>query len=89
MRKIICVILCVVFISFVFAGCGSTTSDSNSNNQLYTHIHFFDKTEGYCATVTSDYVGTVGITIKTKEYGSVFLPHGTYQLFEDVCPYCS
>lgn len=89
MKKIICIILCMIFISFAFVGCCSTDSESDSGNQLYTHIHFFNKTEGYCATVTNYSIGSIGIKIETKEYGSSFLPHGTYQLFENVCPYCS
>ena len=89
MKKIICIILCMIFVSFTFAGCCSTTSESNSSNQLYTHAHFFDKIEGHCATVTNSSIGSIGIKLETKEYGSLYLPHGTYQLFEDVCPYCS
>lgn len=80
-----------MFIVFIFSGCSSVaTSNSDSDDDCrYTHVHFFDKIEGYCATVTKESIGSIGVAVETKEFGSMYLPHGTYQYFEDVCPYCS
>lgn len=57
----------------------------------FYHIHISDKIESHCATVSKWYDNdNGGIEVNTKEYGSMFLSEGTYQLFENAekCPYC-
>lgn len=57
----------------------------------FYHIHISDEIESHCATVSKWYDNSGGIEVNTKEYGSMFLSEGTYQLFENAekCPYCA
>ena len=57
----------------------------------FYHIHFGDTITSHCANVSKWYDDAGGIEVNTKEYGSMFLSEGTYQLFENAkkCPYCS
>lgn len=86
-KKIIALVLCLICLVTVFTGCGNMSM--GIGNYSYEHIHFFDRQDGYCATIEKWYDCSTGIEVKTKEYGSIFLAEGTYMLFENTCPYCS
>ena len=88
MKKIIGLVVCVILMLLMFAGCGNMAI-IDPGNYSYRHVHFSDKVEGYCATVEKWHDNDSGIEVKTREFGSLFLSEGTYILFEDDCPYCS
>lgn len=87
MKKIVCLILCVLLILPVLAGCNENWGIGNYN---WRHVHFTDATEGHCATITSWHNNSTGIEIHTEECGSMFLSEGSYILFENEsdCPFC-
>jgi hypothetical protein len=87
MRKLIgglFIVTCMVLMS----GCGNHSL--GPGNYTFKHIHLTDSVKGHCATVESWRDDDVGIEVKTKEYGPMFLSEGSYILFSDggKCPYC-
>ena len=88
MKKMFAVILCVVMLCMVLAGCNENIGFGNFS---WKHVHFSDAVGGHCATITSWHDNETGIELHTEECGSMFLSEGSYILFEDgaKCPFCN
>ena len=91
MKKIICICLIVALLAWlmpVLCSCGNQSL--GLGNLHFTHIHFSDGCEAYCASVEKWYDNELGIEVRTSEYGPIYLAEGTYMLFETAadCPYC-
>ena len=88
MRKIVMLVIALICVVCVLAGCGNMSM--GPGNYTFKHIHISDATEGYCGTVEKWYDNETGVEVKTSEYGAIYLSEGTYILFGDAthCPYC-
>ena len=87
MKKVICLILCVMLILPILTGCNENWGIGNYE---WKHVHVSDGVNGYCATITSWHDNDRGIELHTNEFGDVFLSEGTYALFSNAaqCPFC-
>lgn len=54
-------------------------------NYSYTKVHIFGQR---CYEIESWHDNSIGIEVKTKDYGSIYLSEGRYMLVEDKCPIC-
>lgn len=90
MNKIFALIICLVLLVSCLAGCGNKAV-FDLGEFSFTHIHFTDMTEGYCATVEKWHDNEEGCEVKTTEFGSIYCSEGSYILFESAskCPYCN
>ena len=89
MKKFLTLIICIVILSTCLASCGNrAVLDPGAFS--FTHIHFTDMTEGYCATIEKWWDNEEGIEVRTTEYGAISCSEGSYNLFESAhnCPYC-
>ena len=87
MRKIICLLLVIVAMGLVLAGCNESWGIGNYE---FRHVHIVGAAEGHCATVDSWHDNELGVELHTKEFGDMYCSEGTYFLFEDgnSCPFC-
>jgi len=87
-RKILYIIMSLIILStFILTSCGNLSIGAGNFNFKKVHIHLgsIDR----CLTIEKWYDNEgMGIEVKTKECGSLFLSEGTYILIEDKCPIC-
>lgn len=84
MRKFVSMILIALFVVTMFVGC------CNRRSPVYEKVHVVTHDYSGCFTVEKWYDKLSGIEVLTKEYGTMYLPNGTYILIEkdDNCPFC-
>lgn len=80
-------VLIIIFIMLVFAACGNHSLGVGKFTFRKIHIFVHDG-PAMCLTVTKWYECDIGIEVRTKEYGSLWLSEGTYMLCENECPIC-
>lgn len=87
MRKTIIALILGIVMAISLTGCNMGIGFGDYS---FYHVHISDQINSTCATVSKWYDDGGGIEVNTKEYGSMFLSEGTYQLFESAekCPYC-
>ena len=86
-NKMIMVLMALMIAVAGLTGCGNQSW--GLGNFTFTHVHFSDNVNGYCATVEKWYDNENGIEVKTAEYGSMFLSEGSYILLDGAaCPFC-
>lgn len=87
MKKILCVILSLA-ICLCFAGCGNMSLGFGS--YTFTKVHIDTHSYSGCLSVEKWYNSRVGLSVKTKEVGEIYLSEGTYILLEgtEECPFC-
>ena len=88
MKKIIAIMLCVVAMVAMLAGCGNHSI--GLGNYTFEKVHVDTHHYSGCLTVEKWYEGSSGIEVKTKEAGAIFLSEGSYILIEGnkPCPFC-
>ena len=89
MKKIIAVILVVVMLTTLLAGCGNMSL--GFGNYSYETVHVDTHNYSGCLSVEKWYEnGGSGIEVLTKEGVSLFLSEGTYTLIggDNGCPLC-
>lgn len=86
MKKIIAMIMAVILIAVMFAGCGNMSM--GFGNFTFRKIHVDTYHYSGCFTVEKWFDSTSGIEVKTREAGSMYLAEGMYMLIEDECPFC-
>jgi len=82
------VILIIIFMMVVLGACGNHNIGFGNFTFTKVHIFVYDGPD-MCLTVEEWYEGDIGIEVRTKEYGSLWLSEGTYMLCENDCPICS
>ena len=87
MKRIICLIVVALILMLSLTACNMSMGFGNYS---FTHVHFTDMTEGYCATVEKWYDNSEGIEVLTTEFGSMYLSEGSYIMFGEGtrCPFC-
>lgn len=85
-KKIIALVLAVVCICIILAGCGNMSL--GLGNYTFRKIHVDTHNYSGCFTVEKWYDNSSGIEVKTKEAGFMYLAEGMYMLIEDECPFC-
>ena len=89
MKKIISIIL---IITVLFLVCSLTTSCNQGlgfGNYTFTKVHICVGDVNKCVEIEKWYDNEIGIEVKTKNYGALYLSEGTYFLVEDKCPICN
>ena len=90
MKKVIAFVLILIMV-LALSACGNRSI--GFGNYSFKHVHFTDAVGGHCATVEKWYEceGSIGIEMKTTEYGAIWCSEGTYIMFEsgERCPYCN
>lgn len=85
MKKIIAILMGLVLIGTLCA-CGNMSM--GFGNFTFEKIHVDTYHHSGCFTVESWHDNEIGIEVKTKEAGSMYLSDGTYVLVSDDCPFC-
>lgn len=89
MKKIITsilAILMVILLLTVATGCNRSLGFGNYN---FKKIHIFTHDgNDLCLTIEKWYEHDIGIEVKTKECGALWLSEGTYMLCSGECPIC-
>ena len=85
-KKIIALVLAVVCICGILAGCGNKSM--GFGNFTFKKVHIDTHNYSGCFTIETWYDYSSGIEVKTEEAGSMFLAEGMYMLIEDECPFC-
>lgn len=80
-------ILIVMFMTVVFGACGNHSVGFGNYHFAKVHIFVHDGPDR-CLTIEKWYEDTIGIEVKTKEHGTLWLSEGTYMLCEHDCPIC-
>ena len=85
--KKICIILIVAIIAITLCSCNMSVGLGNFN---YTRIHIEMCDYSGCYTIEKWYENDsgVGVEVKTKELGNIFVSEGLYILVSDKCPIC-
>lgn len=89
MKKIISIIL---IITVLFLVCSLTTSCNKElgfRNYTFKKVHICVGDVNKCVEIEKWYDNEIGIEVKTKNYGALYLSEGTYILIEDKCPICN
>ena len=88
MKKLFAIILSLVMVVTMFAGCGNMSL--GLGNYSYKKIHIDTHHYSGCLTVEKWYDAESGVEVMTKEAGSVFASEGTYILIggNKDCPFC-
>lgn len=88
MKKITAVLMVLVFAASL-CGCGNRAWDPG--NYEFKKVHIDTYNHSGCLTVEKWYEDEkgIGIEVKTKEAGALFLSEGTYILIEKDCPFCN
>ena len=90
MKKIISIILTI---TVLFLVCSLTTSCNQGfglGSHTFTKVHICVGDVNKCVELEKWYDNDgMGIEVKTKNYGALFLSEGTYILIEDKCPLCN
>ena len=85
-KKIIALVLAIVCICGILAGCGNMSM--GFGNLTFRKIHIDTYNYSGCFTVEKWYDHSSGIKVNTKEAGFMYLAEGMYMLIEDECPFC-
>ena len=85
-KKFIVMIMAVLMLATLLAGCGNMSM--GFGNFTFEKIHVDTHNYSGCFTVEKWYDNASGIEVKTKEAGSMYLAEGMYMLIEDECPFC-
>lgn len=85
-KKIIVMIIAIVMLAIMLAGCGNMSM--GVGNFTFEKVHVDTYNYSGCFTIEKWYDNTSGIEVKTKEVGSIYLAEGMYMLIEDECPFC-
>ena len=85
MRKILALLVTVLLL----LGLCSCNESYGLGSFEFKKIHI--DTDGYsgCLTVEKWYDNDMGVEVKTKEVGYLYLSEGTYILIGDTCPICT
>ena len=88
MKKLLAIIIALVMVITMFAGCGNMSW--GMGNYSYKKIHIDTHHYSGCLTVEKWYENSSGIEVLTTEAGSVFASEGTYILLggDKGCPFC-
>ena len=88
MKKLFAILLALVMVVTMFAGCGNMSM--GLGNFSYKKIHIDTHNYSGCLTVEKWYESGSGVEVMTKEAGSVFASEGTYILIggDKDCPFC-
>lgn len=88
MKKIIVMIMVVVMLAVMFAGCGNMSM--GFGNFTFEKIHVDTHNYSGCFTIENWHDSSTGIEVKTREVGSMYLSEGTYVMIEGNvdCPFC-
>lgn len=88
MKKLLAILIALVMVITLFAGCGNMSI--GLGNYRYEKIHIDTHHYSGCLTVEKWYENGSGIEVMTKEAGSVFASEGTYILLggDKGCPFC-
>lgn len=86
MKKIICLVVAIVFMLTMLVGCGNMSI--GPGNFSFKKVHVDTHHQNKCFTIQSWRDDERGIEVNTKEAGSMFLSEGVYMLIEDECPFC-
>lgn len=85
MKKIIALMMVFVMM-VVLCSCGNKSYGLGNYN--YEKVHIDSYHYSGCLTIKNWHDDEMGIEVKTKEAGSLFLSEGTYFLIEGECPFC-
>lgn len=80
-------VLIIMFMTVVFGACGNHSIGLGKFTFRKVHIFVHDGPD-MCLTVEKWYEDDIGIEVRTKEYGTLWLSEGTYMLCEHDCPIC-
>lgn len=88
MKKIIAIILTIMLLVAMLAGCGNMSM--GIGNYTFEKIHVDTHHYSGCFTIEKWYENGAGIEVLTREAGSMFLSEGTYALIggDEGCPFC-
>ena len=75
-------------IALAAAGLCSCNQNIGLGNYSFTKVHITTSERDRCVEISSWHNNDVGIEVKTKDYGSLYLSEGTYILIESKCPIC-
>lgn len=89
MKKLLAIILVLVMVLTLFAGCGNKSY--GIGNYTFEKIHIDTYHYSGCLTVEKWYEDSTGIEVKTKEAGGIYVSEGLYVLLEGdkACPFCA
>ena len=87
MKKIIAMVICLVMVVALFAGCNMSMG---MGSFTFKKVHVDTYHYSGCLTIEKWYDSGSGIEVKTEEVGSIFLSEGTYILLngDKACPLC-
>lgn len=81
-------VMIIIFMIVIFGACGNHSI--GLGNYTFTKVHIITHNgHSVCLTVEKWYQADVGIEVKTKEYGTLWLSEGMYMLCEHDCPICA
>ena len=89
MKKLLAILLVLVMVITLFAGCGNHSI--GIGNYTYEKVHVDTHNYSGCLTIKKWYESGTGIEVLTEEAGSIFLSEGVYILIEGDkgCPFCA
>ena len=85
MKKVISIILLSVFALVIFSSCNMSCG---LGNYKFTKVHIHMGEYNRCVEIEKWYDNQIGLEVRTKEFGPMFLSEGTYALIQDSCPIC-
>lgn len=80
--------LLLSIVALAAAGLCSCNQNIGLGNYSFTKVHITTSEHDKCVEISSWHNDDVGIEVKTKDYGSLYLSEGTYILIERECPIC-
>ena len=88
MKKLFVLILALVMVITLLAGCGNQSF--GFGNFTFKKIHIDTYHYSGCLTVEKWYENSTGIEVLTKEAGAIYLSEGMYILVDGDkgCPFC-
>ena len=88
MIKLLAIILTLVMVITLFAGCNKSYGPGN---YTFEKIHIDNHHYSGCLTVEKWYENSTGIEVLTKEAGAIYVSEGQYILIEGNkgCQFCS
>ena len=89
MKKLLAILIAMMTITMLFAGCGNM--GMGLGNYTYKRIHIDTYHYSGCLTIEKWYESGSGVEVLTTEVGSVFASEGTYILLDGDkdCPFCA
>lgn len=85
MKKLVAIVLITILAAACFTGCTEGLGPGKFN---FKGVHIITSDGDACLAITKWYESEVGIEVKTKDCGALWLSEGTYILYEDTCPIC-